>query len=158
MAPLCHFPSETSRDCATWCWGCGSARDWRWREGSSGNLLLDSPPFPSPQRTNSSVPHRHTDRRSVSPRQQHHHHRENKLSLAAALEATDCRGADRQGAERPGAMGNAKCYRVLWADSEQLRFDWAPTRRRKWANCDSGSELARSRICRNRTWSTSVGN
>lgn len=48
MAPLCHFPSETSRDGATWCWGCGSARDWRWREGSSGNLLLDSPPFSSP--------------------------------------------------------------------------------------------------------------
>lgn len=48
MAPLCHFPSETSRDCATCCWGGGSARDWRWREGSSGNLLLDSPPFSSP--------------------------------------------------------------------------------------------------------------
>lgn len=46
---------------ATWCWGCGSARDWRWREGSPGNLLLDSPPFSSPLRTNSSVPYRQTD-------------------------------------------------------------------------------------------------
>lgn len=82
----------------------------RVRLGTCYWIRLPSPP---PQRTNSSVPHRQTDRRSVFPRQQHHQHRENKLSLAAALAATNCRGAERQGAERPGAMGNAKCYRVL---------------------------------------------
>lgn len=100
VAPPRHFPSETSRDGATWWRGCGSASDWRWREGSSGNLLLDSLPFCSSQRTNSSVPHRQTDGRSLPRQRQQHQHRENKLSLAAALEATNGRGAARCNGER----------------------------------------------------------
>lgn len=58
LVHICPFPFETSRDGAVCCWGRGSVRDWRRREGLSGNLLLDSPPFSSPRRGNSSVPHK----------------------------------------------------------------------------------------------------